>query len=193
MPSNLLVAAGLSPRTIDRSISRVFARATPQHFDAGLCWYPKAHRIAADLACQGAVTLETAVIVLAHLSPRTPWSRTITAARSLLTTGAAPGSISANFRRASAALTAPDPWSTFGATASKTRAFARAILGDTEAVVIDIWSARVAGIPDPDRILRRTGVYEAVAARYRHVAARNALHPSALQAITWTVIRGKPD
>ncbi|NNH70986.1 hypothetical protein HLB23_14125 [Nocardia uniformis] len=193
MASNPLTAAGLSRRTIARNVTRVFACATPQQLDAGLCWYPRAREIAAELAQQGNVTLDTAAIVLAHLSPRTPWSRTVNAARSLLATGVAPGAIGANARRATAALTAPDPWATFSATAPKTRAFARAILGDTDAVVIDIWSARVADIPDPDRILRRTGVYDAVACVYRHVAHRHQLHPSALQAITWTVIRGKPD
>ncbi|MBF6137246.1 hypothetical protein IU433_22275 [Nocardia puris] len=193
MSCDPIITAGLSPRRIARNIARVFAAATPQDLEAGRRWYPDARALATQLAIEGEVAVETAAIVLAHLSPRTPWARTIGFARALLTIGEARGAIGANVGRARAALVAADPWTTFAATAPKTRAFAAAILGDPDAVVIDVWSARVAGISDPARRLRRVGFYDAAADLYRHVAHDHSITPTVLQAVTWTVIRGKPD
>lgn len=193
MSRNPITAAGLSPRRIARNIARVFATATPHDLDAGRRWYPDACTLATQLATEADVAVETAAIVLAHLSPRTPWSRTITHARELLTTGEVRGAIGANVGRARTALAAADPWTTFTATALKTRAFAAAILGDPDAIVIDVWSARVAGIEDSDRYLRRVGFYDATADLYRHVAHDHSIAPTVLQAVTWTVIRGRPD
>lgn len=193
MSCDPITAAGLSPRRIARNIAQVFAAATPHDLEAGRRWYPDACALATQLATEGEVAVETAAIVLAHLSPRTPWARTIGFARALLTTGEARGAIGANVGRARTALIAADPWTTFTATAPKTRAFAAAILGDPDAVVIDVWSARVAGIPNSDRCLRRVGFYDAAADIYRRLAHTHAITPAALQAVTWTVVRGKPD
>ncbi|NNH73793.1 hypothetical protein HLB23_28730 [Nocardia uniformis] len=192
MSCDPITAAGLSPSRITRNIARVFAAATPHDLDAGRRWYPDAFAVATQLSSEGEVAVEAAAIVLAHLSPRTPWARTIGFARALLTTGEVRGAIGANVGRARTALEVADPWTTFSATAPKTRAFAAAILGDPDAVAIDVWSARAAGIPDSDRCLRRVGFYDAAAKLYRHVAHDHAIAPTVLQAVTWTVIRGKP-
>ncbi|MFI1919296.1 hypothetical protein [Nocardia sp. NPDC020380] len=188
-----ITAAGLSPRRIANNIARVFAAATPADLDAGHRWYPDARALAVRLAAEGGVTIETAAIVLAHLSPRTPWARTIGFAHVLLTNGEVRGAIGANVARARNALEAANPWTSFTATAPKTRAFAAAILGDPDAIAIDVWTARVAGIPHHDRYLRRVGFYDTAADLYRHVAHHYAITPTVLQAVTWTVIRGKPN
>lgn len=193
MPADPITTAGLSPRRISRNIARVFATATPHELDAGQRWYPDAHALATRLADNGGLCVETAAIVLAHLSPRTPWSRTIIHAHALLTTGQAPGALGANLARARTALAAADPWTSFTVTSLKTCAFAAAILGDPDAIVIDVWSARVAGIDDSARCLRRSGFYDATAELYRRVAHHHSITPAVLQAVTWTVIRGRPD
>jgi hypothetical protein len=61
-------------------------------------------------------------------------------------------------------------------------------LGDENAVTVDVWAARVAGV-DPE-ILRRPREYAAVAEAYRRAAKRVGISPRKLQAITWCLIRG---
>jgi hypothetical protein len=120
---------------------------------------------------------------MAHLSPRCARSANDRALFALMHGERAPGIMAANYERARSALTAPDPWSTFGPRAHKTRNFARNLLGNPDAVTVDAWTLRVVG--EDERTLRRNGVYDAIAAAYRSEARRAGMAPSALQAITW--------
>jgi hypothetical protein len=69
----------------------------------------------------------------------------------------------------------------------KTNAFARAIAGDTDAVVIDVWMMRAAGMPtdSPNKTQYRE-VSEAV----RNVAAEFGITPRTAQALIWIIVRG---
>jgi hypothetical protein len=75
----------------------------------------------------------------------------------------------------------------------KTSNFARNLLGDTDAVTIDAWAARVAlpelGRKDVDRVMGRKGVYDGIAEAYRTAADRRGVSPSTMQATTWIVAR----
>ena len=94
--------------------------------------------------------------------------------------------MSAGFERARKALESDNPLGTFGG--PKTRAFARNISGDREAVTVDVWACRVAGIDETK--LSRVGVYEAVAQAYRDAASVKGVDPATMQATTWVTARG---
>lgn len=178
---------GMTLETAVRRILRTFDAATPSDIEAGAQWYPNGARIVADMV-GGTVTLEHAAAVLAHLSPRTPWSRNVAGAVELVTTGNAPaGHIGRNVDGAVRALESDDPLSTLNG--PKTRRFAANFLGDTEAVTVDVWALRVVGIHD-DNVISRVGAYDAVEHAYRLAARRRGVDPSTMQATTWIVARG---
>lgn len=188
-PAASFARIGTSTRaTVDR-IVRTYRDATPSDCEAGVRWYGDAELTATELARAGRTTVETAAAVIAHLSPRTPWSRNVNGAWSLVTTGEAPGCLSANVGRARRALHSDAPLETLNG--PKTRAFASNILGDREAVTVDVWALRVAlgDRPDADKLLRRTGTYEAVSHAYRLAARRLGVDPVTVQATTWIVAR----
>jgi len=70
----------------------------------------------------------------------------------------------------------------------KTNAFARAISGDGNAVVVDVWMCRAAllGKDAPNK-----GEYNAIAQAVRTVAAEHSMTPAMMQALIWITIRGK--
>lgn len=187
-PADALDKAGMTTRRTVANIMAIYAAATEEDIVAGKQWYAEAFNVASELAEVGHLSLETAAVVIAHLSPRTSWARNIEQARALIATGEAPGAIGGNLERARKALAATNPWDTFGK-APKTRAFAANILGNENEVTVDVWAARVAGVSE--EALSRVGVYDAVAHAYRLAAKRVGITPAAMQAITWVVMRGR--
>jgi len=179
--------------TVDRIVA-TFDRATASDVEAGASWYADAGSIADTLAGK-AGSREHAAAVIAHLSPRTTWSRNIAGAVSLLTDGSTAGCIGANVDRARAALQSDDPIGTLRG--PKTRRFALNILGDRDAVTVDVWAARVAigaVSDDPERDLSRVGVYDALEHAYRLAARRRGVDATTMQATTWIVARnGRAD
>jgi hypothetical protein len=171
------------------NILSTWDRTTAAQREAGATWYGEAREAAAVLAGQSRRPLDVVAAVIAHLSPRTTWSRNLAGAASLLLTGTAPGCIGANVARAQAAIDAADPLSTING--PKTRAFAANILGDTDAVTVDVWALRIAtGTHTVDeKILSRKGGYAAVAAAYREAADLVGVSPATMQAATWIVAR----
>ena len=72
----------------------------------------------------------------------------------------------------------------------KTNAFARAIAGDRDAVVVDVWMCRAArlGKDAPNK-----GEYRIIANAVREVAAAYNMEPATMQALLWIIIRGKAE
>lgn len=172
--------------TMTRRILAVFDRATVADIEAGATWYDEARELAFHLGRNSGYGLEHAAAVISHLSPRTTWTRTVTGAITLLTYGEqADGIITANFDRARASLDFEDPAESFGG--PKTLRFFRNITGDTEAVTVDVWAARVAGVDEA--LLPRVGVYDAVEVAYQRGARRRGVEPTTMQATTWIVAR----
>ena len=81
----------------------------------------------------------------------------------------------------------------------KTNAFARAIAGDGDAVVVDVWMCRAAGLVWGDKSKKagmlkdapNKGEYYAIAEAVRTVAAEYSMTPAMMQAMIWIVVRGK--
>lgn len=173
-----------------RNILKYYRDADEDAVDAGSQWYDAALAICQQAADEHRLEVERAVCALAHLSSRLPWTKNVEAFSALVSGQPHPAWVlTRSWELATAALTADDPWSTFGRRASKTRAFARAILGDEDAVTVDIWAARAAKV-DPD-VLSRPKDYAAVADAYRRAAKRAGITPRKMQAIVWCAIRGR--
>lgn len=201
----LRARAGVTLETCVRRILRTFDAATPADVEAGATWYGGAGDLTRDLARTCGVSPDAVAAVLAQLSPRTTWSRNVAGAAALLTAhagGSDPydaarrvGCIAANVTRALVALGASDPVATING--PKTSAFAAAILGDRDRVVVDVWAARIALDPDWRRgsahnaevTLGRTGVYAAIAHAYTIAARRRGVDPTTCQATAWVVVR----
>lgn len=192
-PNHRLRSLGTSTRACVDRIERTYHRATPTQCEAGARWYDQGEMFVHDLALSTDHSIEHTAAVVAHLSPRTPWSRNMFGATMLLTTGEAPTCLGANVRRARAALEHPKPLDTLKG--PKTARFARNLLGDREVVTVDVWAARVAlgaGI-DGDLALGRVGVYDALEHAFRLAGRRLGLDPVTVQASTWIVARnGRP-
>lgn len=179
---------GTSTRHAVANILAVWGRATEADRDSGSLWYATARHHAELMSESSGVTLEAATAVIAHLSPRTTWARNLAGAYALVETGTAPNCIGANVDRARAALDSDDPIGTLHG--PKTHAFALNILGDQQAVTVDVWAARIAlGTDATDNQMKRAGAYAALAHCYRLAAQRAGVTPATMQAVTWVVSR----
>ncbi|MBM4616419.1 hypothetical protein GS534_24540 [Rhodococcus hoagii] len=180
---------GTTTRKAVANILSHWAAASAQDKAAGLLWYPAAGAFADELAAEYGVSRAHVATAIAHLSPRTNWQANKAAARALLAgTGKPSGIIGSNWDRAAKSLTDPNPLATLNGI--KTRNFAHNILGNEDAVTVDVWAMRVALGYSDDGKLGRVGAYDALAHAYRVAAKRVGVSPAVLQATTWTVIRG---
>lgn len=172
-----------------RLILRVYRQADADTLSAGLAWFPGAYEVCERLGIKYGYPTESVAVALAHLSPQLKWRDNVIAVEALLGGGDKPAPVlSRSWELAKASLYADHPLDTFGRRADKTRSFAHAILGDTNAVPVDVWMARVAGV-DPVEIRSRSG-YFVVSNAFRQ-AARNIEHPPRdLGAVVWCQIRG---
>jgi hypothetical protein len=186
---------GLSQRQIVSNILAVWESATDVSRTDGAQWYAINGEAIDKMASGTGVSRETAAAVTAHLSPRIHWARNLIAAHEVLHGRPVSGIMSRSLAGAQEALAAyalgDNPlWTLNG---PKTKNFALNLLGDTEAVTIDVWAARVAmpGIPreDVDKIMKYAGVYDALAHCYRLAATKAGVAPATMQATTWIVAR----
>ena len=183
---------GVTLETVVRRIVRTFDRATAADLESGARWYLEAGALASDLAPYAGSRAHAAVVI-AHLSPRTSWTRNVQTATLLVQcedgadAARAAGAMRTNVERALASLEFEDPFDSFGPGAPKTRSFARNILGDDEAVTVDVWACRVADLDES--ALGRVGAYDAIAHAYRLAARRRGVAPATMQATTWVVAR----
>lgn len=172
-----------------KSILAAWRQADKDQRDVGAQWYPRARQVAEQVATAGGISLVHAVAVIAHLSPRVQWSRNVTGALDLVTTGNAVGMLGASVNRARGALASDDPLGTING--PKTRSFAANILGDLDQVTVDVWAARIAGV-DQGLVKRQAG-YDQVVSMYRKAARKIGVEPAVLQATTWIVARGREE
>lgn len=187
----LRTKAGTTPAKVRARILATWEKATETQIESGAQWYLRAQQTADDMAAAYGCTSETVAAVIAHLSPRTPWSRNITGTAVVLSGNTMPGLLGMNLRNAQRAMASNDAIGTLNG--SKVRSFAANILGDHDAVTVDVWAARVALGAEMDyaKILNRAGVYEAIAECYRQIARQVGVSAATMQATTWLVISGR--
>jgi hypothetical protein len=148
-------------------------------------WYMDAERVAAQVARNLDSTLEVGATVVSAFSPRERWTNNVTKAISFSLGNSIPG-FKNNMVMANNAIA-------FGYDALKglkTNAFARAIAGDEQAVVIDVWMLRAVGI---EKKTPSQSQYNDLANAVKKVAFDYGMTPRAMQALIWIVVRGSSD
>jgi hypothetical protein len=145
-------------------------------------WYADAEKIAERVARNLDSSLEVGASVISAFSPRERWATNVAKAVSF-SLGQKVIGLSNNIKMANDSLTLG-----FDALkGAKTNAFARAIAGDEEAVVIDVWMMRAAG---SDSNSPNKTQYSEMSEAVRLVAKRFRLTPRTAQALIWIMVRG---
>ncbi len=172
------------------SILAVYDSATGDQKVAGRAWYGVAGNVVTAIADQTGIVEERIAYALAALSPRNPWRWNVADTYCFAVAAGSGGDMPSattfkrNQRAAWRALAdGGQPWLS---AALKVRAFVRAVTGDADAVVVDVWAYRVAKGVSPDRAVK-AGEYGPIADAYRQAAALRGESPSSMQAITWLV------
>lgn len=164
--------------------------ATLAQVESAVQWYADAELLAHDLVRifreRGiACNLENAASVISSFSPRQRWSRNVVQALEFAH-GGEPAGLKNNLRMAQFSLVQG-----FDALKGrKTNAFARAIAGDENAVTIDVWMMKAAGLETDSPNKKQ---YEQLSADVIRVADEIGLTPRATQALIWIVFRGSAE
>jgi hypothetical protein len=164
------------------AFSDIILSAPMSQVEAASVGYFEAQEVAEDVAENMGTTLEVGASIVAAFSPRERWSSNVAKALAFSMNKPVAG-LSNNLRMAESAKV-----SGFDALRGlKTNAFARAIAGDTDAVVIDVWMMRAASMStdSPNK-----GQYLALSDAVRKVAAEHGITPRTAQALIWIIVRG---
>ena len=174
---------------VRRELEAVLAAATPAQRSRGRKWYPAARQLMQDLADRTGYTLEQAVAVLAITSPgaqlvtNVDWTRQALQSRGAARVGRYP-----NQMRPKVAAVLADPAAASAyVTGPKVGAFHRAILGDTDALVIDRWATAAGNVFRSDALTE--GSRRALDAAYRQLARARRRSVRDLQAQVWIAVR----
>jgi hypothetical protein len=164
---------------IARNYRKILKSAKPADIATAATWYVEAESIARSIADD----VEVGASVIAAFSPRQRWSTNVRMAQAFMACEDV-RTLGNNLRMAANALN-----SGFDALKGlKTNAFARAIAGDTEAVVIDVWMMRAAGFEhDSPNVTQYRMASDAV----RRVAGEWNIDPRTMQALIWILQRGE--
>jgi hypothetical protein len=156
--------------------------ATPGQIEQAAKWYFEAEKVAHQVAENLDIPLEHGASVVSAFSPRERWTSNVRKAIQF-SLGEKVTGLSNNLRMAQLSLT--DGYKALRG--PKTNAFARAIAGDENAVVVDIWMMRAGGfgIDSPNKT-QYTEVTEAI----KTVADKFGLTPRTTQALIWIMVRG---
>ena len=162
--------------------SAIAKKATFGQVEQASKWYIDAERVAEEVARNLGTTLEVGATVVSAFSPRERWARNVVNAIKF-SLGEEVTALGNNIRMANAGMT-------LGYDAlkgMKTNAFARAIAGDENAVVIDVWMLRALGI---EKKTPTQSQYKEMASAVTAVATLHGMTPRAMQALIWIVVRG---
>jgi hypothetical protein len=152
-------------------------KSRAEQFQAYRDWYGKAEHRIADLSTELEQPYERVAAVLAITSPRVHVKRNWTLATDYLS-----GRNMLNrLPNVSASLDIYEETGYIGG--QKVRAFYRALTGDPDAVVLDVWMAKLFDV-DPMK-LRNKSVYEPLTTKVVGTARRMGWEPRQVQAALW--------
>jgi len=182
----------MTGRTFEDGIRHAYTMATAADVADGRAWYPSAARYARGIGRRTGTPTAAVALAMACLSPRNPWRWNVQDAAALATwcaagrTGERPTctTFASNVDRAVDAL--QHGAETWRGSALKVRSFVANILGDGDAVTVDVHATRAATFGERD-VPRTDAEYVAIADAYRAVAAETGETPRDLQAIVWLV------
>ena len=162
--------------------SKIISKATLGQVEQAATWYLDAEKIANKVADNLDTTLEVGASVVSAFSPRERWSTNVEKAVAF-SLGKEVRGLRNNLRMAQNSLDLG-----FEALRGlKTNAFAKAIAGDANAIVIDVWMCRAAG---KDYTSPNQSQYYELSKAVEDVAKKHGLTPRVAQAIIWIVYRG---
>jgi thermostable 8-oxoguanine DNA glycosylase len=171
--------------TYSKIYSSIAARATYGQIEEASKWYLDAENVAREVARNLGATLEVGATVVSAFSPRERWTNNVAKAISFSLGNNVPG-FKNNMTMANNALTMG-----FKAlNGPKTNAFAKAIAGDENAVVIDVWMLRALGI---EKKSPTQSQYKEMAKAVTLVAMKYGMTPRAMQALIWIIVRGSAE
>ena len=159
--------------------------ATLGQVEAASVWYLEAQNVAEDIASIMGTNLEIAASIVSAFSPRERWASNVAKAYAFAN-GLPVSGLTNNLNMANAAMVKG-----FDAlNGQKTNAFARAIAGDDNAVVIDVWMMRAAGMEtdSPNK-----SQYNECANAVRVVADEFGITARTAQALIWIIVRGSAE
>jgi hypothetical protein len=145
-------------------------------------WYLDAEKVAHEVARNLDVSLENGASVVSAFSPRERWTANV--AKSIaFSLGEKPVGLSNNLKMAENAKLIGYK----ALNGQKTNAFAKAIAGDENAVVIDVWMLRAVGI---EKKTPSQSQYKELANAVAKAASDFGLTPRTAQALIWIIVRG---
>lgn len=161
---------------------QIAAKATYGQIEQASKWYLDAEHVAEEVARNLDVDLEAGASVVSAFSPRERWTNNVAKAISF-SLGEKVVGLPNNLKMAKNSIKLG-----FDAlNGQKTNAFARAIAGDENAVVIDVWMLRALGI---EKKSPTQGQYVEMARAVKTAAKHYGMTPRAMQALIWIVVRG---
>ena len=171
--------------TASNNFRTLLSTATIFDLHAAEAWYSEAREFAEGLRPMTGWSLEVAASVVSAFSPRVTWAHNKSKALQYAQ-GITPKGLRSHVAAADRCVA--DGFN--GLRGLKTNAFARAIAGDNDAVVVDVWMCRAAGL-GKDAPNKRE--YREIANAVREVAAAYNMEPATMQALLWIIIRGKAE
>ena len=168
-----------------RKLSRYCQEYTAAQLESAAQWYTGAGAIAQSIASANGLTLEQSASIIAALSPLKRWKINVAQAIEFAA-GRPVATLQAHLKIAGKARDIG-----FAALKGlKTSAFARNIAGDTQAVTVDIWMCKAAGIKKdaPNKT-----EYREIQRACQLLAYEMGLQPATLQALIWIKIRGSAE
>ena len=175
----------------------LLSQATLYDLRAAERWYAEAGEFAESLTATTGWNMEVAASVVSAFSPRVTWAHNKAKAHQYAQ-GIRPRGLKSHVDAADRCVRQGFN----GLRGPKTNAFARAIAGDGNAVVVDVWMCRAADL----RAIKGKRIgelkdsptaveYRAIADAIRAIAGTPTvcMAPATLQALLWIIIRGKAD
>lgn len=161
--------------------------ATPNQVNSGIEWYLRGNLILRDIQEETGHSLNHVAAAMAHISPRLSWTANVKGTWAVcLGLPTLSGIMLRSWNMAANALNSSDPLATLNG--PKVKNFSKnLLLLDMNAVTVDVWALRGAGVAELD--IKRKGTYEAVERAFQEVARNHNLLPAHTQAIVWTVVR----
>jgi hypothetical protein len=179
---NTLTANEIVTATATDLFRSLILKATLGQVEQASVWYHEAQEVAQEVAHNLNASLEIGAGVVSAFSPRERWSSNVTKAVAF-SLGYHVNGLKNNTKMASDVLAGGID----ALKGLKTNAFARAIAGDTDAVVVDVWMMRAAQMPTDSP---NQSQYHAISQAVVQVAGEFGLTPRTAQALIWIVVRG---
>ena len=156
--------------------------ATFGQVEQAAVWYMEAEKVAQKVAENLGTSLEIGASVVSAFSPRERWTSNVSKAIAF-SLGESVTGLSNNLKMANASLI-------LGYDAlkgQKTNAFAKAIAGDENAVVVDVWMMRASGA---EKDSPNKTEYREISEAIRRIAEKYGVTPRTAQALIWILVRG---